>query len=319
MSFASFKTAIEVGDTVILFVNVHHTYAIKVNPTITNKVGEIVPYIFQTIYGALKVQSLIGQKYGMKIKLSRGWAYVLHPTPELWSRTLLHRTQILYTPDISLIILQLDIKPGSFVIEAGTGSGSLSHALIRTVKPNGHLFTFDFHSSRVNIVSKEFDEHCVSPFVTVQHRDVCQDGFGVNMEYKADAVFLDLPKPWEVVPLAVIVFKSKGGRFVSFSPCIEQTQKTVAALMKCGFRDIKTMECLQKELTVQERLMPVLDVKTLDKKDQNSFLTAKASYKVPGHTGYLTAATLPPLRLRFCSVPVSNDVDTEINLTMDTL
>ncbi|RXG61073.1 hypothetical protein Avbf_18213, partial [Armadillidium vulgare] len=36
-----------------------------------------------------------------KFSLTRGYAYVLYPTPELWTLTLPHRTQILYTPDIS--------------------------------------------------------------------------------------------------------------------------------------------------------------------------------------------------------------------------
>lgn len=50
----------------------------------------------------------------------KGWVYLLHPTPELWTVNLLHRTQILYTTDISMVILQLALKPGSVVIESGT-------------------------------------------------------------------------------------------------------------------------------------------------------------------------------------------------------
>ena len=38
---------------------------------------------------------------------------------ELWTLALPHRTQILYMADISLILLELDIKPGSIVVEAG--------------------------------------------------------------------------------------------------------------------------------------------------------------------------------------------------------
>jgi len=38
---------------------------------------------------------------------------------ELWTLALPHRTQILYMADISLILFELDIKPGSIVIEAG--------------------------------------------------------------------------------------------------------------------------------------------------------------------------------------------------------
>lgn len=43
------------------------------------------------------------------------------------------------------IITELEIRPGSIVCEAGTGSGSLSHAILRSIGPTGHLYTCDFH------------------------------------------------------------------------------------------------------------------------------------------------------------------------------
>jgi tRNA (adenine57-N1/adenine58-N1)-methyltransferase len=119
MSFDKFKDTIEQGDTVILYLNVNSMHAIQVQPKIKNRKNEWVENVFQTTYGALKVQSLVGKKFGTKVALSRGWAYVLHPTPELWTLTLPHRTQIIYTPDISMIIFQLEIKPGSVVVESG--------------------------------------------------------------------------------------------------------------------------------------------------------------------------------------------------------
>lgn len=119
MSFDKFKDTIEQGDTVILYMRHNNMHAIQVQPKIKNKKDEWVENVFQTTYGALKVQSLVGKKYGSKVYLSKGWAYVLHPTPELWTLTLPHRTQIIYTPDISMIIFQLEIKPGSVVIECG--------------------------------------------------------------------------------------------------------------------------------------------------------------------------------------------------------
>jgi len=45
--------------------------------------------------------------------------YMLLPTPELWTISLPHRTQIVHTTDISYIILHLNLKPGCVVVESG--------------------------------------------------------------------------------------------------------------------------------------------------------------------------------------------------------
>ncbi|KAL4717310.1 hypothetical protein ACJJTC_017197 [Scirpophaga incertulas] len=305
MSFGNYKDKIDEGDTVILYLS-NTLYAIEVQREIKNKKGDMVEYVFQTQFGALKVKNLIGVKYGSRVELSKGWGHVLQPTPELWSLTLPHRTQIIYTPDISMILLQLDLVPGSIVIEAGTGSGSLTHALIRRIKPHGHVYTFDFHEFRANTAKEEFESHGISKFVTAQHRDVLADGFGEDLIAKADAVFLDLPSPWLGVPHAITCTKDQGGRFCSFSPCIEQVQKTCLALQEHGFQDITTMEILQTELKVTKRTVPVRDLSFLKHKSSESPVEEKPSSEtsyvastwpanVAGHTGYLTAATLPPL------------------------
>ena len=175
--------------------------------------------------------------------MCKGYVYVLHPTPELWTKTLPHRTQILYATDISLILMQLELKPGSVVIESGTGSGSLSHSILRTIAPKGHLHTFDFHEQRVELAREEFHYHKLGDLVTVKQRDVCTEGF--DLENVADAVFLDLPRPWDAVPHAKkSLKKGSGGRLCSFSPCLEQVQKTIAKMNEEGFVEVSTVECL---------------------------------------------------------------------------
>lgn len=119
MSFHQSKEIIEEGDVVILYLKPTNMHSLEVKPKILNKKGEVIDNVFQTVYGALKVFSLVGHKYGSKVELSRGWAYVLQPTPELWTLTLPHRTQIIYSPDISLITYLMELKPGSTVIETG--------------------------------------------------------------------------------------------------------------------------------------------------------------------------------------------------------
>ena len=156
MSFVGKKELIEKGDTVMLFLSVNTIYPIEIVDKIPNKHGNLVENKFQTIYGVITVMDLVGRRYGTKYTLPRGWCYLLHPTCELWTKTVNHRTQIIYTPDISMIVFGLDLCPGSTVIEAGTGSGSLTHALIRSVYPTGHVFTFDFHEIRADLAREEF-------------------------------------------------------------------------------------------------------------------------------------------------------------------
>ena len=238
----------------VLYVTINNMYAIEVTPEIVNKKGQKIEHIFQTTFGALKVKSLIGQVYGSKIELSKGWAYVLQQNPELWTQTLPHRTQIIYTPDISMILFQLEIKPGSVVVEAGTGSGSLSHYFMRAVKPNGRLNTFDFHEARATQARVEFAAHGFGEeLVTVKHRDVCVDGFGDELNGLADAIFLDLPAPYLGIKFAVQALKASGGRFCSFSPCIEQTAAVCENLEKFGFIEIQSMEVLQAESVVKTK------------------------------------------------------------------
>lgn len=317
MSFNGFKEQIDEGDDVVLYLTINQIYTIKAEAKTKNKNGIFIDKVFQTPYGALKCGELIGKCYGTKISLSKGWGYVLQPTPELWTITLPHRTQIVYTADISMIILQLEIQPGSIVIESGTGSGSLSHALIRTVKPHGHLYTFDFHEKRVETVSEEFKSHGLEKYVTVKQQDVCADGFGSDLDDKADAVFLDLPDPWLAIPHAVKSLKKTGSRLCSFSPCIEQVQKSCEKLSILGFQDIQTMEVLQNQYSVQTRNLPVMNLECLKyEKDGGESKQEKQTLKVttlippvsqPGHTGYLTFATLPPIWCRKLQIQLNQE------------
>jgi tRNA (adenine57-N1/adenine58-N1)-methyltransferase len=322
MSFAKYRDLIEENDTVVLYISFTTMYPITVTPKKINKVGENLEHVFQTTYGALKVKDLIGKRFGTKVRLSRGYGYALYPTPELWTRCLPHRTQILYSTDIAFITTQLELRPGSVVVESGTGSGSLSHAIARTVAPDGHLHTFDFHQQRADMAKKEFEEHGLGDCVTAKCADACVDGFG--LEDVADAVFLDLPHPWDAVPHAQRAMKKTTGtaRICSFSPCIEQVQKTCEALRQVGFNEISTVECLLKEFQVRRITVSVYEAdrksstnkeeqeaaeaesrkRKLDEKDapkdpEKSFVTGLPLVSMAGHTGYLTFATLPATAL----------------------
>lgn len=214
--------------------------------------------------------------------------YLLRPTPELWTVSLPHRTQILYAPDMSFIVMKLNVTPGAAVIEAGTGSGSFTHTLARAVARgapagsgagqlppawnagampasdafgplDGRVYSFEFHGERVERARAEFAAHNLDRTVQLAHRNVCKDGFG--LDHVADAVFLDLPAPWEAVPhVAQAVRRDVATRICCFSPCIEQVLRTVAALSEHGFHDISTYESL---IRTHESLTNVAPLETV--------------------------------------------------------
>ncbi|KIH49084.1 tRNA methyltransferase complex GCD14 subunit, partial [Ancylostoma duodenale] len=119
-------------------------------------------------------------RWGSRISATAGYVYALRPSAELWTRSLPRRTQILYTPDCSLILQLLDARPGSVICESGTGSGSLSHAIALAVAPSGHLYTHDIEESRTKKVEQEFKEHGLADVTTAVVQNVCTDGFFVT-------------------------------------------------------------------------------------------------------------------------------------------
>lgn len=100
----------------------------------------------------------------------------------------------------------------------GTGSGSVTHSLAKTVYPNGHVHTFEYHKERSTAAVNEFESHGLSNVVTVYNQDVYVSGFK-QLNNIADAVFLDLPLPWIVIPHLLTCFKQRGD-ILQFFPLI---------------------------------------------------------------------------------------------------
>ncbi|KAG0143600.1 hypothetical protein CROQUDRAFT_66037 [Cronartium quercuum f. sp. fusiforme G11] len=239
--FSSHSTNIRTGDTVIVYHSRDNLSAIVVRP------GQVL----RSRYGEFPHDDMVGIPFGSKCTSSKGngFTYLLRPTPELWTLALPHRTQILYLPDIAYVTGQLDLKPGSVVIEAGTGSGSFSHSVARTIGDHGKLFSFEFHEERFTKAEAEFRLHGLLASeggpIRLQHRNVIKNGFGDLDQEKVDAIFLDLPAPWDALADAKRVMnRAYTSRICCFSPCMEQVQKTCQTLQALGFAEITMFETL---------------------------------------------------------------------------
>ncbi|KAH8114491.1 tRNA methyltransferase complex GCD14 subunit-domain-containing protein [Phellopilus nigrolimitatus] len=185
-------------------------------------------------------------------------SYALRPSSGPWLSHIALKFCIL--PDIAFVVSYLNIKPGSQVIEAGTGSGSFSHSVARTIGSSGHLYSYEFHEARATKARDEFRGHGLSDIITLTHRNVCKDGFTVIDQ--VDSVFLDLPAPWDAVQHAKKALrKDRPSRICCFSPCMEQVLRTVAALNEAGFTDITMYETLLRPHEVHAiPLLPINEV-----------------------------------------------------------
>ena len=250
------RPRIEKGDLVIVYEDFKSLHAIRVTP----------PQVFSSRFGKFSHAAMVGRRFGERIlsvaegsgshASAGGYVYLLSPSPELWTATLPHRTQILYIADISMICLQLELLPGSIVVEAGTGSGSLSHALARCIGSRGHLHTFEFNAQRAQLAAAEFAANGLTERVTCRHGDVCAKDWLYSAhgiaEETVDGVIFDLPQPWDAVE-RFAPYLRPGGRLCCFSPCIEQVARTLDVLRAKGFTGAEVIEVITRTHEVKTR------------------------------------------------------------------
>ncbi|MFS7970538.1 putative tRNA (adenine(58)-N(1))-methyltransferase [Helianthus anomalus] len=298
----SFNRKISDGDLVIVYEKHDTMKAVKVSEK----------SVLENRFGVFKHSDWIGKPFGCKVSSHKGgFVYLLAPTPELWTLVLSHRTQILYIADISFVVMYLELIPGCVVLESGTGSGSLTTSLARAIAPTGHVYTFDFHEQRAEAARADFEKTGLSSLVTVGVRDIQGEGFPKDLVGVADAVFLDLPQPWLAIPSAGEMLKPDGV-LCSFSPCIEQVQRSSETLTS-KFTDIRTFEVLLRTYEVREVKMDQCQSeegtpgshRPSKRKHRASeashwqqdssgspVVMARPSSEARGHTGYLTFARL---------------------------
>lgn len=134
--------------------------------------------MFQNRLGHFHHDDIIGKHVGAKVmSRSAGGRFIrlLLPSPELWTMSIKQRTQIVQDLDQSMVVFKLGLRPGMRVLESGTGSGAMSHAILRSISPHGHLHTFEFNEARAIDAQVDFERNRVSHLVTVMHGDICQD------------------------------------------------------------------------------------------------------------------------------------------------
>ncbi|ARM75798.1 tRNA (adenine-N1)-methyltransferase [Acidianus manzaensis] len=225
------------GDPVTIWIDIKRVYLVKLTK------GKRL----DTDKGFLTHDSIIGKEYGDTIKMSRGEALLLKPIPADIYTTFNRPSQVLYPKDVAYMIYISGIKPGDTIVEAGTGSGFLTISLAYAVGANGKIITYDirqdmqdtakFNASILNLIDR----------IEFKNKDIRE---GID-EKNVDAIFLDMPDPWNAVPRAYESLKSSS-ELIAFVPTVNQIEKTYLAMKNQGFIDVHAEELIMREYQVKE-------------------------------------------------------------------
>jgi len=195
---------------------------------------------FETHRGILQHDDLIGKTWGTQVFSHNGSPFfLLQPSLADLLIDLPRTTQILYPKDIGFILVTMGVGPGQKVMEAGTGSGSMTTALAYAVGSEGRVISYEIKPDNQNLARKNLTRFGLASRVDFKLRDI-QQGFD---ETDADSFFLDIPNPYDYAAQVRSALKP-GGFLCCLIPTFNQVEKTLYSLRRESFAFINVCEIL---------------------------------------------------------------------------
>jgi tRNA (adenine57-N1/adenine58-N1)-methyltransferase len=195
---------------------------------------------FHSHRGILSHDDLIGKPWGSQVFSHQGSPFfLLQPSLADLLVDLKRNTQIMYPKDIGFILTSMSVGPGQTVMEAGTGSGSMSVALAYAVGPQGRVVSYERRPEFQKLARKNLERLGLDGRVELKLGDAAE-GFD---ETNADAFFLDVPNPWDYIPQVRAALKP-GGFFCNLVPTFNQVEKLLYSLRRQHFAFIEVCEIM---------------------------------------------------------------------------
>jgi len=204
--------------------------------------------------GVIPAAALAAVDFGVEVKTLQGTPYrVLKPTLYDLVRGVKRQTQIIYPKDIGYICMRLGVGNGTRVIEAGSGSGSLTLALSWFSGERGHVYTYEARQEFYGLCRRNLEWAGVGHNVTQHLRDI-QDGFA---QTGVDALFLDVRTPWEYLP-QVLAAVRPGAALAFLLPTVDQVSLLLKGMESGPFDEQEVEEVLVRGWKpVADRLRPI--------------------------------------------------------------
>lgn len=179
------------------------------------------------------------------------------------------KAQPIYPKDIAAILMYSDVHPGASVLEAGSGTGALTAALVRAVGASGRVVSYEVREDFIEL-AREAVRDALGGLPDNLEMKLGDVYLGVE-ETEVDRALLDLPEPWQAIgPFAGAL--QPGGVIFAHCPNVSQVSRFCEGLREHGgFGLIETMEVLQRGWTIRGRSM-------------------RPDHRMVAHTGFLTFA-----------------------------
>lgn len=177
--------------------------------------------------------------------------------------------QIVYPKDLGPILIYADVRPGSRILEAGTGSGALSLALCRATGPEGRIASYEIRPEFLAVARANVEAFFgkIPEWIDLREGDV-RGVAGTGETF--DRAILDLPEPWAVLPEVGEVLEP-GGILCSYLPTTGQVQSLVLALAEKRFAETQTFEVMLRTWHVTAR-------------------SVRPDHRMVAHTGFITVS-----------------------------
>jgi tRNA (adenine57-N1/adenine58-N1)-methyltransferase len=221
--------------------------------------------------GKIPHEALLGGEEGRTVASTRGERFlVLRPTLGEFVLEMPRGAQVIYPKDLGAILVAADIFPGARVVEAGTGSGALTLALVRAAGPAGRVASYEIREDFARIAEQNIRRYLGPADTLVLRRQDISQGIAAE-DVPADRIVLDLPEPWRVVGGAAAAL-APGGILLSYVPTVPQVVRTTEALRGAGaFGLIETVEVLLRPWNIDGA-------------------SVRPAHRMVAHTGFLTTA-----------------------------
>ena len=194
----------------------------------------------QTHRGVLNHDDLVGKPWGSQVFSHMGAPFfILQPALGDILIDLPRNTQIMYPKEIGYILVTMGVGEGQRVMEAGTGSGSMTIALAYAVGSAGKVISYERRPEMQQLARKNLTRLGLESRVEFKIGDIAE-GFD---ETDVDSFFLDVPNPHDYMEQVRAALKP-GGFFCGLVPTVNQVTQLLHSLRRQRFAFVEVCEIL---------------------------------------------------------------------------